>query len=134
MAGIQVASAAAGAGALALLLASIGLFAVVSLAVGQRRREIGIRIALGGTPSRVAAMFFGSGVRLSAIALLAGLPVSAAAARLAISQGMILVPEINLKLIGLAIGAVVLVVASLASWFPARRAALVDPSITLRSD
>ena len=51
---------------LALLLASIGLYAVVSLAVGQHKREIGMRIALGGRPLRVALMFFTSGVRKAA--------------------------------------------------------------------
>lgn len=131
---LQVAAAATAGGALALLLASLGLFAVVSLAVGQRRREIGIRIALGGTPRRVAAMFFGSGVRLCAIAMLVGLPVSAIAARVAISQGVILVPDLNLTSIALAISLVVLVVASMASWLPARRAALVDPSLALKAE
>lgn len=129
---LQVAGGAAAAGALALLLASIGLYAVVSLAVGQRKREIGIRIALGGKPSRVAAMFFTSGVRLSAIALLIGLPLSVLGLKLVSS--MLIAPKLNLFLLGLGIATVVLVVASAAAWLPARRAATVDPSLALRAE
>jgi hypothetical protein len=127
-------SASLGAGALALFLASIGVFAVVSIAVGQRKREIGLRIALGGQPLRVAAAFFASGLRLSATGLLVGLPVSALVVRVAINQGIILVPEVSVTLIALAISAVVLMVASAASWLPARHAAKVDPSTALRAD
>jgi hypothetical protein len=129
---LQLMAAVAAAGALALLVASIGLYGVVSLAVGQRRREIGIRIALGGRPSRVAGMFFASGVRLSALALLIGLPISTAAVRVALSEGIIIAPTFNVPLIGLSIAVLVLIVASAASWFPARRAATVDPSLALR--
>jgi len=129
---LRVAGAAAAAGALALLLASIGLYAVVSLAVGQRRREIGIRIALGGRPSRVAAMFFTSGVRLSIIALVIGLPFSVMGLRFLTTQ--LIAPNISMPLIGLGIALVVLGVASAATWFPARKAATIDPSLALRSE
>jgi predicted permease len=129
---LQLMAAVAAGGALALLVASIGLYGVVSLAVGQRRREIGIRIALGGRPSRVAGMFFASGVRLSALALLIGLPITIAALRIALSEGIIIAPGFSIPLIGSGIAVVLLVVASAASWFPARRAATVDPSLALR--
>lgn len=129
---MQVIGAAAGAGGLALLLASLGLYGVISLAVSQRKREIGIRIAVGAMPSRVVRMFLASGVRLSVIALLLGLPVSLVALRVALSQGVVIAPDMNLWLVGSSIAAVLLVVASAATWLPARRAARVDPALTLR--
>ncbi len=129
---IQAIAASCAAAALALLLASIGLYGVVSLAVGQRTREIGIRIAVGALPRRVAWMFFSSGVRLSAIALLIGLPVSLVALKLALSQGVLIAPKANIWLIGSGIAAVMMLVASAASWWPARRAVRVDPAVTLR--
>ena len=131
---LQMMAASAGAGALALLLASIGLFAVISLAVGQRTREIGIRIALGARPLTVARMFFLSGLRLSALGLLIGLPISIAALRFGLRRGIILAPVSNTPLVGIAIGLVVLAVAAAATWFPARKAATVDPALALKAD
>lgn len=121
-------------GLLALLLASLGLYGVVSLAVQQRTREIGIRIAVGAHPGRVARMFLASGVRVSFIALLLGLPLSVAGLRIAISQGVLIIPGVNAYLIGAVITAILLVVASGATWIPARRAARVDPATTLREE
>lgn len=126
-------SALAGAGgALALLLASLGLYGVVSLAVRQRTREIGIRIAVGAHPQRVARTFLASGVRVALIALVLGLPLSIAALKIGMSQGLVIAPQVNVYLIGGAIALVLLAVASAATWVPARRAALVDPARTLR--
>jgi putative ABC transport system permease protein len=126
-------SALAGAGgALALLLASLGLYGVVSLAVRQRTREIGVRIAVGAEPLQVARMFLASGVRVSCVALALGLPLSIVALKFGLTQGMVIAPEVNPYLIGLVIAAVLLAVASAATWVPARRAALVDPARTLR--
>ncbi len=119
-------------GALALLLASLGLYGVVSLSVQQRTREIGIRIAVGAEPARVARMFLASGVRVSVTALFVGLPLSVAALRLGMSQGVILAPEANPYLIGGVIAVLLVSVASAATWIPARRAARVDPAATLR--
>jgi ABC-type antimicrobial peptide transport system permease subunit len=127
------ASALAGAGGvLALLLASLGLYGVVSLAVRQRTREIGIRIAVGAHPQRVARMFLASGVRVSLIALALGLPLSIAVLKIGLSQGLVIAPQVNVYLIGGVIALVLVVVASAATWVPARRAALVDPARTLR--
>ena len=129
-----MAAATLGAAVLALLLASLGLYGVVSLAVGQRMREIGIRIAVGALPRRVATMFFSSGVRLSAIALLIGLPVSLVAVRLGLSEGVLIAPKANVWLIGAGTAGVMMLLASVASWWPARRAVRVDPVVTLRVD
>jgi hypothetical protein len=86
---IQGAGLAAAGGAIALLLASLGLYGVVSLAVQQRTREIGVRIAVGANPAGVRRMFLGSGLRLAGIALLIGLPVTVAGFRLGQAQGVV---------------------------------------------
>jgi predicted lysophospholipase L1 biosynthesis ABC-type transport system permease subunit len=73
---VQATGASAVGGLITLLLASIGLYAVVALAVNQRQREIGVRISLGARPAQVVQMFFRSGLRMSLIGLLIGLPLS----------------------------------------------------------
>ena len=124
----------AGAGGLvALLLASLGLYGVVSLSVQQRIREIGIRIAVGARPAVVTRMFLASGVRVSAIALLFGIPLSFAAVKIGVSLGMVFGPSVNVPLLSAATAAILVAVAVLATWAPARRAARVDPATTLRS-
>lgn len=129
---LQMASLAGAGGALALLLASLGLYGVVSLAVRQRTREIGIRIAVGARPMEVARTFLASGVRASLVALALGLPLSVAALKVGMAQGLVIAPEVNPYLIGIVIAPVLLAVASAATWVPARRAAHVDPARTLR--
>ena len=131
---LRMAAMAGGGGALALLLASLGLYGVVSLAVRQRTREIGIRIAVGAYPMRVARMFLASGVRTSVVALALGLPLSIAALKVGLSQGLVIAPDVNPYLIGLAIATILLAVAAAATWLPARRAAMVDPARTLRTE
>lgn len=126
-------TAVAGGVALAMSLTSIGLYGLVALAVGQRRREIGVRIAIGGRPMRVAGMFFANGVKLSLIGLAIGLPLSGAVlwfgAQRLVGGGLLNVP---LLVAGVAV--VVVAVSSIATWIPARRAASVDPAIALRAD
>ncbi|MEX2177385.1 MAG: ABC transporter permease [Gemmatimonadaceae bacterium] len=129
---LQISVLAGAAAALALLLASLGLYGVVSLAVRQRTREIGIRIAVGATPTRVARMFLASGVRLGAIALLLGLPVCVIGLHFALANRVLIAPDLNPWHIGVGVTVVLLTVVSLASWIPARRATAVDPARTLR--
>jgi predicted permease len=131
---LRTAGLAGAGGALALLLASLGLYGVVSLAVQQRTREIGIRIAVGANPLRVARMFLASGVRVSALALVLGLPLSVAGLNIAMSRGLVIAPGANPYLIGVGIAVLLLAVAAGATWVPARRAAMVDPAITLRQE
>jgi predicted permease len=126
-----VSSGAAAAGLLMLLLASLGLYGVVALAVGQRRREIGIRMALGARAAQVVAMSFVGGVRTSIIGLVLGLPLSVIGLRLLVA---VREPEINTTLIGVGIATAVLVVAALATWIPARRAATINPVSALRAE
>jgi putative ABC transport system permease protein len=123
-----------GCGIFALLLSSLGLYGVVSLAVQQRTREIGIRIAVGANPNRVTRMFLKSGVRVCAVALLIGLPLSMFALRMAESEGLLIGPGINVWLIGAGIAIMLVGVAAGATWVPARRASRVDPALTLRAD
>jgi predicted permease len=129
---LRTSSAVAGGGLLALLLSAIGLYAVVSLAVGQRTREIGIRSALGAPRGRVVRMFFVQGLALSAFGLVLGLPLSVIATRLVADR--LNWPLATSPLVGVAIGAVVLVVASVAVWIPARRASTIDPILALRTE
>ena len=128
---VLAASAFGAAGSLALALASLGLYGVVSLAVRQRTREIGIRLAIGGTPARIARMFFTSGVKLGVLGLVLGLPASVAGFQLSLADES-MPPDTNPWLLGTAIAVVMLLVASAASWLPARRASDVDPALTLR--
>lgn len=129
---LRVGALAGAGGAVALLLASLGLYGVVSLAVRQRTREIGIRIAVGAHPMRVARMFLASGVRAGLVALALGLPLSIVALELGLSQGLLIAARVNPYAIGIVIALLLLAVAAAATWVPARRAALVDPARTLR--
>jgi len=129
---LEAASIAAVCGAIALVLASVGLYGMVSIAVGQRRREIGVRIALGAHPGQVIALFFRSGLRATLTGLALGLPVSAVALR-ALMRALDGTWD-NVPMLAALVTVVVVGVASLASWVPARRAAGVDPITTLRSD
>ena len=130
---VSVITAIGGSGLLALFLSAIGLYAVVTFAVGQRVREIGIRTALGADRRRVVRMFLLRGLRLSVAGLFLGLTLSVIAVRLmAALRGQ----EPPAGTIGLAalIACVVIGVALLASWIPARRAAHIDPLLALRTD
>jgi ABC-type antimicrobial peptide transport system permease subunit len=124
-------------GALVLLLSSIGLYGAVSLGVGQRRREIGVRMALGARAGQVVALFYGGGVRLGILGLLLGLPMSLAAISFISSRSTptgTVDTSPSLVLVGGVIAGVVLVVASAATLIPATRAARVNPVTALRSE
>jgi predicted permease len=129
---LEVAGSVAGGGMIALLLAAIGLYAMVGLAVGQRRREIGVRVALGANTGEVVAMFFRGGLRVAMLGLALGLPLSVVGlAILAQKAGMV---WIQLPVAGTLVTLAVVSVAALASWLPARRAARVDPMVALRPE
>jgi hypothetical protein len=119
-------------GAMALLLGLVGIYGVIAYAVSQRRREIGIRLALGAEPARLKQMFVRRGLGLAAIGIAIGLPASAALMRLLKSLLFGISP---LDPLAFAAAAAVLVLAAgLASFLPARRAAAVDPVETLRAE
>jgi len=117
-------------GALALLLASLGLYGVLSYGVARRTNEIGIRMALGAQGASVVRMILRETLVLIAIGLVIGIPASLACAQLIRSKLFGLKPADPLTL-AVALG--VLVAVALASgWLPARRAAKVDPLVALR--
>jgi ABC-type antimicrobial peptide transport system permease subunit len=118
------------AAATALLLGGIGIYGVTSYAVAQRRREIGVRMALGARRRDVGGLVLRHGLALAGIGVAAGLAAAVGLTRLmsALLYGVGAVDPATYALGGA--GAVAL--ALLASWFPARRAAAVDPLETLR--
>jgi predicted permease len=126
------ASGVSAAGLAALLLAAIGLYAVVAFSVGQRTREIAVRMAIGGDRARIVRRFVLDGLRLSVVGLLIGLPVSLLALRMLMSEPD--VPQVPLPNVTLIAALSVVLVAVTAAWLPARRAAAVNPAVTLRSE
>lgn len=119
------------AGVVALLLAAIGLYAVVAVAVGQRRHEIGVRAALGAEPRRIVALFLGRGLGLAAVGLVIGLFGSMVVLRLLaeLAGGE---PTSGMAALSAGVAGFVLLVAVLAAWVPARQAAAIDPLSVLR--
>ena len=117
--------------AVGLALALLGVYGVLSYAVGQRTQEIGIRGALGASQSAIARLIVFDGLRLAAIGVGSGLPLAAVAGRgmVPILHGTRPVDPMVLGLV--AVG--VVLVSVVASWWPARRAARVDPLVALRS-
>jgi hypothetical protein len=123
--------AAGGAGALALLLSAVGLYAVVAFAVGQRVREIGIRTALGAGSRQVVRLFVGRGLRLCVFGLIIGLALGIGGGR-AISAMQGHEPPAGTHGLAALVAMFVIGVALLACWIPARRAARIDPLEALR--
>lgn len=119
-------------GLLALLIAAVGIFSVVSHDVGQRRRELGVRVALGATVGDVVRLVLGGGVRVVAVGVIVGVLVAVAASKLIASVLYGVAPRDPAVLGGVAL--VLLVVAAVASALPAWRASRADPMDALRVD
>lgn len=119
-------------GAIALLLAAIGLYGVLSYSVARRTSEIGIRKALGAQHGAVVAMILRESGLLLVAGLLAGVALSAAAMRFITSRLYGLAPTDPVALGGAV--AVLTVVALAAAWLPAHRASRVDPLVALRHE
>jgi predicted permease len=117
------------AGAMALLLGVIGIYGVLSYSVAQRRREAGIRIALGAAPAAVSAMFVRHGLVLSAIGIGAGLVAAAGLTRW-MSALLFGVEAFDPMTYGTTAG-FLLMAAAAACYIPARRAAAVNPAETM---
>jgi putative ABC transport system permease protein len=118
-------------GALALFLASIGIYGVMAYAIGQRSQEFGIRMALGAEPRDILLLAFRPGVVLTGIGIAVGLLGGLGAARLMSSLLFGVAPYDPLTF-G-AVVAVLTLVALAACGIPARRAIRIPPSIALRS-
>ena len=122
----------AGFALLALALAAAGLFGVISYSVGQRRRELGIRLALGASPAGIGRMIVGEGLKIVGIGMAVGLLLAIALAR-ASSSLLFGITAADPATFG-GVAALILVVTLLAAWAPASRAMRVDPAGTLRAE
>src|SRR4051812_12917104 len=120
----------AGFAGMALLLASIGIYGLLAYMVGQRSREIGLRMALGARQGDILRMFLRKGVALASVGIVAGLLFSAASASMMASLLYGVRPHD--PAVFLIVPLLLLAVAVLASYLPARRATKVDPMIALR--
>ncbi|HEV3218141.1 MAG TPA: ABC transporter permease [Candidatus Acidoferrales bacterium] len=116
--------------ALALVLAAVGIYGVMSYAVSRRTQEIGIRVALGAQTGDIQRMVIGRGVRLALAGTLLGLSGAFGAARLLVSMLYGVRPADPAVFLG--VSGLLIAVALLACWIPARRAMRVDPIIALR--
>ena len=119
-------------GAIAVTLAAVGLYGVLAFIVGERRREIGVRMALGAQPRDIIAELLGEGLRLTGFGVVAGMALALAAGRL-----------LNALLFGtsptdavtfLSASALIVTIAACASLVPAIRASRVDPLVALRDE
>lgn len=120
-----------GFAAAALLLAAIGVYGLLSYSVVRRKREIGIRLALGATPGQVRGAVIAEGMKLALLGIALGVPLAVALSRLISAQLFAVRPTdpVTLAAVALLLGAVALA----ACWLPARRAA-IDPVTALRAE
>jgi predicted lysophospholipase L1 biosynthesis ABC-type transport system permease subunit len=119
------------ASAIALLLAAIGLYAVVAFSVSQRMHEIAVRLSVGARGGQIARAFIGDGLRLSLIGMAIGLPLSLVALKLVLNP--LLVYHVPVAPVAAIAALSVIIVAAAATWIPAQRAAAVDPAKVLRN-
>ena len=117
---------------IAALLAGVGLYGVLATSVRQRTAEIGVRMALGAAPARIFRLMVGKGLYLSAIGIAIGLVGAFALTRVLASMLVEVKPTDPVTFISVA--ALFLVIAFLASWLPAIRAAGLDPTTALRQE
>ena len=115
-----------------LALGAVGIYGVISYAVTQRTRELGIRVALGAIQGRIVSMVVSEGIRMAGIGIVLGAVAALVAAR-SLRTLVFGVATTDVATYG-AVAAILTVVALAASYIPARRASRVDPLVALRSD
>jgi predicted permease len=117
---------------IAVLLAAVGLYGVLSTAVRQRTAEIGVRMALGAVPMRIFGLVVGHGLRLSLLGIAVGLVAAFYLTKAMTSMLVGVKPTDPLTFTSMAV--IFLLIAALASWLPARRAAGLHPTEALREE
>jgi putative ABC transport system permease protein len=117
---------------LALLLAAVGVYGLISFTVTQRVPEIGVRLALGASPRQVFTQVIGHGLRLAAVGVALGLATAAAATTMV--RGLLFNTSATDPVVYASLAALLLAMAGLACYVPARRAMRVDPMTALRSE
>jgi predicted permease len=117
-----------------LLMAAVGIYAVVAQATARRTREIGVRMALGASTSDVARLVLARGVAQLALGVALGLVGAFGGTHLMSGAGLLLRTSPNDPAVFASITAVLLVVGLLACWLPARRAARIHPTEALRAE
>ena len=118
--------------AVALVLAAVGIYGVISYAVSRRTHEIGVRMALGASPATVVRLIIGQGMRVVGAGVITGLAGALLATRLMTS--VVYGVRVTDPLTYVGVAALLTGVAMLASYIPARRATRIDPLIAMRSD
>ena len=116
-------------GLVALFLAAIGVYGVLACQVTERRREIGIRMALGSSAADIFRLVMRDGARITALGILVGLAGTIAMARL--MAGLLYGVRATDPIVVCAVAIVLATVALIATWLPARRAAGVNPAAAL---
>ena len=116
----------------AVVLAAIGLYGIMASAVAQQTRELGVRMALGATPNRLRQMVLGQAVKVAGAGAALGLVGALAGSRLLTSMLFEVSPTDPVTLIGVSL--LLLSVALLAAYLPARRATKIDPAQALRAE
>jgi ABC-type antimicrobial peptide transport system permease subunit len=121
----------AGFAAVALLLACLGIYALIAYSVGRRSREIGVRLALGARPADVIRMLLQQTAQVGSAGLIVGLLLAVAVARAL--AGSLYGVSVNPWLF-VSMAAPLTAALLLATWLPARRAARIEPTIALRDE
>jgi putative ABC transport system permease protein len=119
-------------GALGLVLACIGVYAVISYSVAQRVREVGIRVALGASPSLIRGLVLREGMTLAGAGVALGILAALALTRYL--STMLYTVKATDPTVFVAVSALLLFTAAAGCWFPARRATTIDPAIVLREE